>query len=60
MKQIIKDAIDWTSIKLNVVASIGFLTNDLTIRNLTIFATLTTIIYNGFRIYNEIKKLKNK
>ena len=33
---------------------------DLTIRNLTIFATLTTIIYNGFRIYNEIKKLKNK
>jgi NADH:ubiquinone oxidoreductase subunit F (NADH-binding) len=60
MKQIIKDAIDWTSVKLNVIASIGFLTQDSLIRNLTIFATLTTIIYNGFRIFNEIKKLKNK
>ena len=55
MIQIIKNSIDWTSVKLNAIASIGFLTGDSLVRNLTILATLTTIIYNGLRIYNEYK-----
>jgi hypothetical protein len=60
MREIIIRAIDWTSIKLNVVCSLGLITTDRLTRNLIILATLSTIIYNGINITKEIIKFKNK
>jgi hypothetical protein len=60
MKEIITKSIDWTSIKLNAVCSLGLMTTDQLTRNLIIIATLSTIIYNGINITKEIIKYKNK
>jgi hypothetical protein len=60
MREIIIRAIDWTSIKLNIVCSLGLITTDRFARNLIILATLSTIIYNGINITKEIIKFKNK
>lgn len=60
MREIITKAIDWTSIKLNAVCSLGLMTTDQFTRNLIIIATLSTIIYNGINITKEIIKFKNK
>jgi hypothetical protein len=60
MKEIILRAIDWTSIKLNAVCTLGFLTPDKLTRNLVILATLSTLIYNSINIAKEIIKFKNK
>jgi hypothetical protein len=60
MKDIILRAIDWTSIKLNIVCTLGFLTPDKLTRNLVILATLSTLIYNTINIVKEILKFKNK
>jgi hypothetical protein len=60
MREIITKAIDWTSIKLNVVCSLGLMTQDAFTRNLIIIATLSTIIYNGINITKEIIKFKKK
>lgn len=59
MKQIYFNAIDWVSVKLNAVCLLGFITGDALLTNLTILATLTTITYNGVRIYKEIKNKKS-
>lgn len=60
MKDIVLRAIDWTSIKLNAVCTIGLLTPDKLTRNLVILATLSTLIYNMINITKEIIKFKNK
>lgn len=60
MREIITKSIDWTSIKLNAVCSLGLMTTDQLTRNLIIIATLSTIIYNGINITKEIIKYKNK
>ena len=60
MKDIILRAIDWTSIKLNAVCTLGFLTPDKLTRNLVILATLSTLIYNSINIIKEIIKFKNR
>ena len=60
MKDIILRAIDWTSIKLNAVCTLGFLTQDKLIRNLVILATLSTLVYNSINIIKEIIKFKNR
>jgi hypothetical protein len=59
MRQVYLNAIDWMSVKLNAVCLLGFLTNDGLITALTGIATITTIAYNGIKIYKEIKT-KNK
>ena len=60
MKEILIKSIDWTSIKLNAVCSLGLISTDALTRNLIIIATLSTIIYNGINITKEIIKFKNK
>ena len=60
MKDIILRAIDWTSIKLNAVCTLGFLTPDKLTRNLVILATLSTLVYNSINIIKEIIKFKNR
>lgn len=60
MKEILIKSIDWTSIKLNAVCSLGLISTDAFTRNLIIIATLSTIIYNGINIAKEIIKFKNK
>ena len=60
MKDIILRAIDWTSIKLNAVCTLGFLTTDKLTRNLVILATLSTLVYNSINIIKEIIKFKNR
>lgn len=54
----IQEAIDWTSIKLNAVCLLGFISGSTLIVFLTGVATASTIIYNAIKIYQEIKKKK--
>jgi len=60
MREILANAIDWTSIKLNIVCSIGLMSKDIFVRDLIILATLSTLIYNGINIGKEIYKFKNR
>lgn len=60
MRQVYLNAIDWMSVKLNAVCLLGFLTDDGLITALTGLATVTTIAYNGIRIYKEIKNKNEK
>lgn len=61
MTKILRECIDWTSIRLNAVSCIGFLTHDSVIFYLTALATISTIIYNGLNIYKYLtKKRKNE
>lgn len=53
-----KEAIDWTSIKLNSVCLLGLFTGSTLIAFLTGIATASTILYNGIKIYQELKKKK--
>ncbi len=54
--EIINQAIDWTSVKLNVMVLPFLFINDIWVKGFAIAATISTIIYNGIRIYKEIKK----
>lgn len=56
MKQIIYHAVDWTSIKLNAVCILGFITGNPALSILAGIASVATIIYNAIRIYKEVKK----
>lgn len=58
MKQILLDSIDWFSVKLNAVCLLGFISGSSLIIGMTVAATATTIIYNGIRIYKELKNKK--
>ena len=58
MTKVLKECIDWTSIKLNAFACIGFLMQDDVMTGLTALATLTTIGYNSLNIYKFFKKRK--
>jgi hypothetical protein len=60
MREILANAIDWTSIKLNIFCSIGLISKDIFVRDLIILATLSTLIYNGINIGKEIYKFKNR
>ena len=60
MKEIISNAIDWTSIKMNAICTIGLITNDVFVKDLVILATMSTIIYNSINIGKEIYKFKNR
>lgn len=48
-KQILS-AIDWTSIRLNAVALLGFMSHDDIVFFLTCIATISTIVYNAIKI----------
>lgn len=56
--KIIKECIDWTSIRLNLVSIIGFISQDEIIFGLSVIATSSTILYNGINIYKHITKKK--
>ena len=58
MKDVLQSAIDWTSIKLNVVCSIGFLLDNSILQALAALATLSTLIYNSLKIYSFFKNKK--
>jgi hypothetical protein len=58
MKNVLQSAIDWTSIKLNVVCSIGFLLDNAVLQVLAALATLSTLIYNSLKIYSFFKNKK--
>jgi len=60
MRQIFLNAIDWTSVKMNAICTIGLITNDVFVRDLVIAATMSTLIYNGINIVKEIYKFKNR
>lgn len=60
MTRIIRECIDWTSIRLNAVACIGFLSQDELMTGLTALATLTTIAYNSLNIYKYFTKNKKR
>lgn len=60
MRQILINAIDWTSVKMNAICTIGLITNDIFVRDLVILATMSTLIYNGINIGKEIYKFKNR
>ena len=55
MKQIFSHAIDWTSIKLNAVCLLGFISGSHLAVVLAVAASISTIVYNGIRIYKESK-----
>jgi len=46
------------SIKLNAICLLGLISGDVLLLNLTMVATATTILYNGIKIYKEIKNKK--
>ena len=58
MKQVLQSAIDWTSIKLNVICSIGFLLDNSVLQVLAALATLSTLVYNSLKIYSFFKNKK--
>lgn len=58
MKTILHNSIDWVSIKLNAICLLGLIGTSNLIAIFTLIATMTTIIYNGIRIYKEIKHPK--
>ena len=56
----LNSAIDWVSFKLNLlVLPVLFLGNPVLVW-MGYLATLSTILYNGIRIYKELKNKENK
>lgn len=54
-----QEVIDWTSIKLcGVTVFLGVITWSKVMGVLSIIAVASTIIYNGIRIYKELKRKK--
>jgi hypothetical protein len=61
MKLILYSAIDWLSVKLNgACIALAFITGEQWLKGLAAIATVSTIIYNGIRIYKELKNTKTK
>jgi hypothetical protein len=58
MKSLIAHAIDWNSVKLCGVSTLGFITGSHVLAILSGAAVLSTIVYNGIRIYKEFKNKK--
>jgi hypothetical protein len=57
MKEIIMHSVDWTSVKLcGVGVGLSVITWNVAIGILSGVALLSTIVYNGIRIYKEVKK----
>lgn len=54
--KLIKECIDWTSIRLNLISLIGFASQDNIIFGMSFLATGSTIIYNGINIYKYFSK----
>jgi hypothetical protein len=53
------NAIDWLSVKLNVALIPIFLVEtSIIMKGLALAATLSTLVYNGIRIYKELQKPK--
>lgn len=60
MKDLLLSSIDWRSVKLNGVAILLAIPTWATVLAwLAAVATISTIVYNGIRIYKELKS-KNK
>ena len=57
-KQILQ-AVDWTSIRLNAIALLGFISKDDIIFFLTCIATISTIVYNMIKI-KKVLSLKQQ
>lgn len=55
MWHIVYNAIDWVSIKLNAPCVILFITGNQFLIGLAAIASISTVIYNGIRIYKELK-----
>lgn len=55
----IKNAVDWTSVKLNGVSLLGLFTGSEILIFFSCLTTASTFLYNGIRIYKELKN-KNK
>ena len=60
MKNILRHSIDWVSIKLNAICLIGLIGTSNIVVIFTILATITTVIYNCIKIYQELKIIKKK
>lgn len=59
MRTVMNNAIDWLSIKLNVGAiALAAISGQTWLYFLTGLATVSTIAYNGVRIYKELKNKK--
>ena len=57
MKEIFLNAIDWVSVKLNGAAIVlAVVTWSTILAWLAGIATISTIVYNGIRIYKELTK----
>lgn len=54
----IYNAIDWMSVKLNAPCLLGFISGNSFLVGLAAFASISTILYNGIRIYKELKNKK--
>ena len=60
MKEIFLNAIDWVSVKLNGAAIVlAVVTWSTILAWLAGIATISTIVYNGIRIYKELTKKNN-
>jgi hypothetical protein len=56
MKTVIANAIDWLSVKLcGVSTTFLFITGDKALKWLGIAVMVSTVFYNGIRIYKELK-----
>jgi hypothetical protein len=60
MRNVIVHSIDWLSIKLNVVCMLGFMLGDNSLNNLIALGTLSTIVYNGIKIYQVLSNKKEE
>ena len=57
MFQMIGHSVDWISVKLNLLSiTMLAITGSELATIFAIAATATTIVYNGIRIYKEVKK----
>ena len=59
MWHIIQQAIDWTSVELNAPCLLLFITGNHFLIGIAAVASISTIVYNGMRIYKELKKTKS-
>ncbi len=54
--QILDHAIDWTSVKISSLTLLGIFSGVTVLQVLSAIGIATTILYNGIRIYKELKK----
>lgn len=59
IKDIIYNAIDWTSVKLSIFPLLGIFAGSTLLQVLSGIGVLSTVIYNGIRIYKELKNKNN-